>query len=92
MCVCVCVYVCVWYDGWHLFLRVWVSASKKTALSVLALNPQKGRTRDISYQTGRGRGKEGPRAKQKPVNRREPKKALTRVAGIPGRSAEGRRS
>ena len=34
-------------------------------MSVLARNPQKGTARDNSHETGRGRGKEGPRAVQR---------------------------
>ena len=53
MCVC----VCVWYDVWHSFLLVWVRASQKIPLSVLARNTHKGLAREISYETGRRRGK-----------------------------------
>ena len=44
---------------------VWISASKKISLSVLARNPHKGLAREISHETGRGRVKESPRAEQR---------------------------
>ena len=48
----------MWVWVW---VRVWVSASQRIPLSVLARNPQKGLVRDISEETGRRRGKQGPR-------------------------------
>ena len=39
---------------------MWVSASQKIPLSVLAQNLHKGLAREISYEIGKGRGKEGP--------------------------------
>ena len=37
-----------------------VGASPRILLSVLARNPHKGLGREISLETGRGQGKEGP--------------------------------
>ena len=53
--------IMVGHDEWHLFLWVWVSANQKISLSVLARNPHKGLSREISHETGRGREKEGSR-------------------------------
>ena len=55
---------------------VGVGASQRIPLSVLARNPHNGLAREISHGTGRGRGKEGPRAElwswqNKSVSRRE---------------------
>ena len=44
-----------------LWVWVWVSTSQKIPLSVLAQNPHKGFAREISHETGRRQGKEGPR-------------------------------
>ena len=43
-------------------MGVGVGASQRIPLSVLARNPHKGLAREISHETRRGRGKEGPRA------------------------------
>ena len=59
----------MWHDGWHSFLLVWVSACQKIPLSVLMRNPHKGLAREISHETGRGRGKESPRVKRRRQNR-----------------------
>ena len=50
--------------------NVWVSANQRIPLSVLAWNPHKGLAREISNETGRGQGKEGPRAEQKKAESR----------------------
>ena len=47
----------MWHDRWHSFLWVWVSASQRIPLFVLARNPHKGPTRKISFETGRRQGK-----------------------------------
>ena len=38
-----------------------MGASQRIPLSVLARNPHKGIAREIFHESGRGRGKEGPR-------------------------------
>ena len=43
---------------------MWVSANQKISLSVLARNPHKVLAHEISHETGRGRGNEGPRAEE----------------------------
>ena len=58
----------MWHDGWHSFLWVWVSACQKIPSSVLSRNPHKGLAREISHETGRGRGKEGPKENRKGVS------------------------
>ena len=45
-------------------LCVWVRAKQKIPLYVLARNPLRGLACEISHETGRGRGKEGPRVKR----------------------------
>ena len=70
----VCSYDCkVWHDVGHSFLRVrvWVRASQRIPFSVLARNPKKGLAREISYETGRRRGKAKSQDSQqkKAVNR-----------------------
>ena len=67
--VCPTIYLCD--TMWALVVWVWVSASQKIPLSVLARNPDKRLARDISHETGRGRGKEGPRAEQRRKQNRE---------------------
>ena len=52
---------CVW---------VWVSASQRIPLSVLARNPHKGLARKISHETAR-RGKEGTRTEERRRQNRE---------------------
>ena len=54
----------MWHDVWHSFLWVWVSASQKIPLSVLARNPHKGLAHKISHETKRGQVKESPRVKR----------------------------
>ena len=46
-----------WHDRWHSFLWVWVSASKRIPLSVLAQNPHKRLGHNISYETRSQHGK-----------------------------------
>ena len=43
------------------FVSVGVGTIQRIPLSVLARNPHKGLAREISHETGRGRGKEGYR-------------------------------
>ena len=45
---------------WVAFVSVGVGASQKIPSSVLARNPHRGLMREISHETGRERGKEGP--------------------------------
>ena len=53
---------------WAFIVWVWVSASQRILLSVLAWNPHKGLTREISYETGRRREKaRSPGSQQKKV-------------------------
>ena len=47
---------------WAFVVWVYVSARQKIPLSVLAQNPHKGLAYEIPHVTGRGRGKEVPRA------------------------------
>ena len=63
----------MWHDRGHSFLWVWVSASQSVPLSVLARNPHKGLTREISYETGRRRMKARSqgREQKKGVERRQ---------------------
>ena len=67
-----------------------VGTCQKMPLSVLARNPHKRFVREISYETGRGRGKEGPiekrsqsaeetRAENKAVSRRSLSKEVDRI-------------
>ena len=56
---------------------VWVNDSQKIPLSVLARNPHKELVCEISHETGRGRGKEGPRSD----NRRRENREGNRTAG-----------
>ena len=51
---------------WGFVVWVWVSASQKIPLSVLARNPHKGFACEISHETGRGRG---PRLNRRKLNR-----------------------
>ena len=50
---------------WAFAVWVWVSTSHRILLFVLVRNPLKGLAREISHETGRRRGKEGPRAEQR---------------------------
>ena len=68
----------VWLDRWHSFIWVWVCTSQRIPLSVLARNPHKGRAHEITYETGRRRGKARSQG-------RKQKKAVNRT----GQSAEG---
>ena len=45
--------------GGHSFLCVWVPV--RESLRILVQNTHKGLAREISHETGRGRGKKGPR-------------------------------
>ena len=53
-------------------------ANQTIPLSVLARDPHKGLVCEISHETGRGRGKEGPREEGRTVSRREEKEAVSR--------------
>ena len=58
----------MWHDGYHSFLWVWawVSASQRIPSSRLVRNPHKGLACEISYETGRRRGKaRSPGSQQK---------------------------
>ena len=59
---------------WMAFVSVGVGATQRILLSVLARNPHKGLAREISHETGRERGKQGPRA----VERRRQNRAVDR--------------
>ena len=57
---------------------MWVIANQEIPLSVLAQYPHKGLPCEISHETGRRQGKEGPRAEQKKtVNRRDQGREMT---------------
>ena len=64
VCVCVCVFVCVCVTLCWALISMGVGKCQSEDSFVLAWNPHKGLAREISHETGRGRGKEGPRVKR----------------------------
>ena len=64
-----------------------VGASQRIPLSVLVQNPHKGLAQEISHETGRGLGKEGPRAEEKEeVKRRRQNREVDRIEQPVGES------
>ena len=66
---------------WVAFVSVGVGASQCILLSVLARNPHKVLAREISHDTGRRRGKEGPRDcwQDRTASKRDQKRAVDRT-------------
>ena len=62
-------------------VSVSVGASQRIPLSVLAGHPHKGLVREISHETGRRRGKGGPRdsRQDRTVSRREQQRPVDRT-------------
>ena len=61
---------------WVASVSVGVGARQRIPLSALARNPHKGLAREISHETGRRQGKEGPSGQDRTVSRREQQRPI----------------